>query len=264
MKKRYNFIPLKNGTSCIVPKISLLRVFDIDYIEKEFNNPYGFIYKITNLENDMIYIGKTVQDITYRMNSHFSYANKKGANTRLARAIIKYGKRSFEWEIIENCYSVTELSEKEKYYIILYNSIDLNVGYNMVIGDRKTPKPERNLFTNNVGRKNPMYETSLYELWVKSHGIERANSLMVDFKAKQTIIAKSKYLPNVLTFKGKKHKQSAKDKMSNRHSGICNPMFGRSVYDIWIEKYGLEKGTEMRLIDIEKKRISRLKNKKQV
>lgn len=93
------------------------------------------IYKITNLINNKIYIGQSI-NIEKRINAHFAYAFSKGAkeyNTPIHNAIRLYGKESFKWEILKEC-TEEELDDLEIYYISLYNSTDRNIGYNLTTG----------------------------------------------------------------------------------------------------------------------------------
>lgn len=101
------------------------------------------IYKIENLINGKIYIGQS-SNIERRWKNHKANAfnkNDKGYDYPLYRAIRKYGLRNFSFEIIEEC-SLTELNDKEKYYISKYNSF-FN-GYNQTFGgdtaSRQEPK----------------------------------------------------------------------------------------------------------------------------
>ena len=99
------------------------------------------IYKITNLLNGKIYIGKSV-DIYERFNTHKRESlisqeqweqNYRGIKTPFHAAIRKYGAENFKLEIIEECLE-QELNEKEKYYIKLYNSTNKDIGYNIQEG----------------------------------------------------------------------------------------------------------------------------------
>lgn len=82
------------------------------------------IYKITNLVNNKIYIGKdTVSDKNYY-----------GSGVLIKRAIEKYGIKNFKKEIIEECVSNDELCLKEKYWIEHFNSTNLKIGYNISRG----------------------------------------------------------------------------------------------------------------------------------
>lgn len=87
---------------------------------------YGYIYKTTNLINGKIYIGKKVS--TSFVESY------KGSGKLILAAIRKYGKENFICEILKWCNSLEELNNEEKYYINLYNSRDLSIGYNISKG----------------------------------------------------------------------------------------------------------------------------------
>lgn len=81
------------------------------------------IYKITNQINKKAYIGQAV-DIRVRFNGHRSTAfnpNDNGYEYPLYRAIRKYGIDNFTFEVLEECL-VSELNEKEIYYIALYDT----------------------------------------------------------------------------------------------------------------------------------------------
>lgn len=89
------------------------------------------IYKITNLQNNKSYIGKSI-NIERRWQAHKSLSEwKRYENKTLYRAFKKYGLNNFSFEIIEKC-SEEELNEKEQYYIKYYDS--LNNGYNETEG----------------------------------------------------------------------------------------------------------------------------------
>lgn len=89
------------------------------------------IYKITNILNNNSYIGLSTH-IEDRWNYHKSlYNQNREQNKTLYQAFKKYGIENFTFEIIEEC-SPEELSEKEKYYINLYDTY--HNGYNMTTG----------------------------------------------------------------------------------------------------------------------------------
>ena len=89
-----------------------------------------YIYKVSNDVNDKLYIGQTV-NLEKRKLAHF-YDNRT-TNQIFKKAILKYGKEHFNFEIIDTATSKKEANEKEIYYIRYYNSIKPN-GYNMTIG----------------------------------------------------------------------------------------------------------------------------------
>lgn len=84
------------------------------------------IYKITNLKNNLVYIGQTV-NFGIRRRDHWS----DKTNDDLHNDIQKLGREYFKFEIIEKC-DVDQLDEREKYWIEYYDSY--NVGYNNTDG----------------------------------------------------------------------------------------------------------------------------------
>ena len=88
-------------------------------------NKVYYIYKITNLINGKIYIGKHSQKIQTK-DSYF------GSGVLLNKAIVKYGKENFKKEIIEIC-EKDNISTKEIYWINKFNSFTPN-GYNLAKG----------------------------------------------------------------------------------------------------------------------------------
>ena len=63
----------------------------------------GHIYKITNLINNKVYIGQTIQTIEKRFIQHKSHARTGNNNHKLANALRKYGEDNFIVENIEDC-----------------------------------------------------------------------------------------------------------------------------------------------------------------
>lgn len=105
----------------------------------------NYIYKITNIINNKIYIGQTRNNIEQRLRQHIeaSYSNssKKDYYFLLHKAIRKYGKENFKIEIIEEVSAEENLSEREQYWINYYNSCILEEdshGYNMTYGGEGT------------------------------------------------------------------------------------------------------------------------------
>ena len=89
------------------------------------------IYKITNLLNGKIYIGKTIQPIHKRFSKHKVF--RPGYISYITRAINKYGEENFKIEAIYNAEAWENLFELEKYFIENMNSKHPN-GYNMTDG----------------------------------------------------------------------------------------------------------------------------------
>ena len=89
----------------------------------------GVIYKITNIINNKVYIGQTVNTIKYRWHKH---CNSDGCRS-LHNAILKYGKENFNIEIIETL-PIEKLDEREIYWISFYKSNTKKFGYNILLG----------------------------------------------------------------------------------------------------------------------------------
>ena len=87
-----------------------------------------WVYKITNIQNNKVYIGQTIRPIEQRFHRHLSDALNNILDTHFARAIRKYGKDSFIIEEIDNAQTQDELNQKEQYWIRYYNSVE--DGYN--------------------------------------------------------------------------------------------------------------------------------------
>ena len=88
------------------------------------------IYKIENLINGKVYIGGSSR-IKGRISSHKSFLRrKKHCSKSLQESWNKYGEQNFKFEIIEECSSIEEVNEKEKYWILYYKSYDDRFGFN--------------------------------------------------------------------------------------------------------------------------------------
>jgi hypothetical protein len=122
------------------------------------------IYKITNLINNKIYIGK---DTT-------SDQNYFGSGLLINRAFKKYGKENFNKEVIDITDDCDELSKKEIYWISQYNSTDKKIGYNIAPGgdggDTLSNHPDLDLIKEKIS-KNSQTKGKTYE---EAFGEERA------------------------------------------------------------------------------------------
>ena len=157
------------------------------------------IYKIVNLINKKIYVGKDL----------YNNSDYLGSGLLIKKAINKYGEENFKKEIIEEC-SENNGHDREIYWIKRLNSTNRNVGYNISKGGKggdnftNNPRKEdirkemRNRFT---GNKNPNYGKK----WTEERK-EKVRKKMVDRK------------PSEETLK----------KLSKAHSGKNNGMYGVS------------------------------------
>ena len=103
----------------------------------------GFIYKITNLVNNKIYIGKTTFTIESRWNRHCYEVYRNRLQYSLYKAMRKYGIENFTIVKIEEVPDDL-LNEREKYWIEYYNSYITNgLGYNETLGGEGNTKINR-------------------------------------------------------------------------------------------------------------------------
>ena len=99
-----------------------------------------YIYKITCIPNNKIYIGYTGNTIEIRWKQHLDSAfhkNKSDYNALFKRAIRKYGKENFKKEEIEQCETLEEAKEREVHWINFYHSYAFEEngwGYNSTRG----------------------------------------------------------------------------------------------------------------------------------
>lgn len=137
----------------------------------------GYIYKITNLQNNKIYIGKTTTCIQERFSKHIYEANTpntKGYMFILHKAFRKYGINNFNIEQIEEIDN-SLLNDREIYWINFYNSMIPN-GYNMTFGGEGSTKINYKL---------------VYELWDSGKSISQIASILNHSIAQLKIILSS-------------------------------------------------------------------------
>jgi predicted GIY-YIG superfamily endonuclease len=91
---------------------------------------YYFIYKITNKENGMVYIGYTEREPIFRWWEHF-----KHSYLPIGEALKSYGIEAFTFEVLEKHLkskkTIEEMHKIETAYINAYDSI--KTGYNCIV-----------------------------------------------------------------------------------------------------------------------------------
>lgn len=85
------------------------------------------IYKSVNKKNGKVYIGATSSSVKERKLDHENKSSKLKLN-KFHEAISTYGAEAFNWEQIDTVNTIDELAQKEKQYILEYNSKE--EGYN--------------------------------------------------------------------------------------------------------------------------------------
>lgn len=108
------------------------------------------IYKITNLENNMVYIGQTTKSINHRFKQHIKY--KK---SYISKAIGKYGKEKFSIEWIATSLTHQHVDELEDFFILTNNSLSPN-GYNLRLTH------DKNVISENLSE---IYKAQTQDRW---------------------------------------------------------------------------------------------------
>lgn len=94
---------------------------------EENNNINGIIYSVKNTITGECYIGATTKSIEERKKDHLQKSGKK-VGSYFQEAIATYPETSFVWQTIDTANTLNELAEKEKNYILQYDSN--NHGFN--------------------------------------------------------------------------------------------------------------------------------------
>src|SRR5271157_603399 len=90
------------------------------------------IYKVTNLVNGKVYIGKTEIPLIKRWRQHIS--NSRVKQYVLSKAIRKYGAHNFSVTTLTTASTRAELNELECKFIAQLQSNNSLFGYNMTVG----------------------------------------------------------------------------------------------------------------------------------
>lgn len=170
------------------------------------------IYKVTNLINNKIYVGKTKNSLTYRKYAHKCESLTRDSNTYFHKAIRKYGWDNFKWEIIDETEDDNELNEKETYWIEELKSNIQKLGYNMSNGG------EGNAL---IGERNPMYG--------KTHS-DKTKKKMSD------------------KLKGKTHSEESRKKIGEAKQGENHPRSKLTEEDVIEIKRMLKEGCKQKEI----------------
>ena len=102
---------------------------------------YGVIYCAYNKINSKRYIGQTKQKLRDRIRGHYNHE----PDIYFHRALHKYKEEDWEWEIIDTALTKEELDEKEKYWILYYDTKDPSKGYNILDGGSGAVLPKEQI-----------------------------------------------------------------------------------------------------------------------
>jgi group I intron endonuclease len=173
------------------------------------------IYKAKNNITNKCYIGQTINSFHKRRYDHLLNA-KNNSQYPFHCAIRKYGKENFTWEVLYECSTNEELNEKERYYILMYNT-KVN-GYNLTDGG------EGNLGWNHSEKAKEKIRSARLGKIVSEETREkmcvakRGRTLTIEHKKKLSMVAKKKKGESAPFF-GKHHTEETKKKMREKLKG---------------------------------------------
>ena len=181
--------------------------------------PYGIIYMIKNKVNGKIYFGQTIEEKGFRGRYRNGQWWKYTSNDHLRKSVEKHGIENFTIvEQFDVAYSKEELDLLEDLYICMYDTMNMEFGYNKKRGGshgKLSESSKQKLSEKTKGELNPMYG--------RKHSEES--------KQKMSQELKGKYSGEKSVHYGKKHSDERKQKQSERQKiamvGEGNPMYGK-------------------------------------
>ncbi len=120
------------------------------------------IYKITNIENNKIYIGSTT-NCKKREKRHFSMMiHNRHPNSHIQNSFNKHGKDFFQFSIIEEVLDKEKLIEKEQYWIdLLKPEFNLSPTAGNCLGCKRSEETKKILRDKLIGIKLPQWRKDL-------------------------------------------------------------------------------------------------------
>ncbi|HNC56693.1 MAG TPA: aminoacyl-tRNA hydrolase [Leptospiraceae bacterium] len=180
------------------------------------------IYKITNISNNKIYIGKSV-NIWKRWSAHKLKLSKNlHSNTHLQASYNKYGLENFICEILEVC-SEESLNDREMFWISKLNSRDKNIGYNKVqggTGGKLNPESLAKMAASHRGKKMPEHVKDKISKANAGRKRSEEEKLKISKAHKGKLKSESQILNIYKTLKGRKPTAEQRQKMSLARKGI--------------------------------------------
>lgn len=95
-----------------------------------------YVYRLTNRENDKVYIGQTVKSVAQRLCLH-RWSVENHSTQAIHAAIRKYGWNVFAIDTLYTAKSIPELNAMETFFILLHQSQRPQNGYNRTLGGYK-------------------------------------------------------------------------------------------------------------------------------
>ncbi len=207
------------------------------------------IYKVTCLENNKVYIGKTIRTLNLRKQQHLNDAKHNKYCSLLHRAINMYGIDNFCWEVLDTVMFSDLLLDLEKFYIAKYNCMFPN-GYNLTAGGEGTigyihsMETKKRMSNARIGKQHTMEHNIKIGLAGigRNHSEETKKKISeankgipksYEHKIKLSMANMGKHLSAETIEKlriastGKKHSEKTKKKLSENHLGEKNPNWGK-------------------------------------
>lgn len=182
------------------------------------------IYKITNLINGKIYIGRSV-NMKARKATHFSNSQH---NKHLKRAMCRYGFSQFVFEVIEFC-NKSNIVEREQFYLdtLLFAQEYI----------RSSGKDKR--FKKFGYNQNPIAESSRCRPMSKSHKdkiVKKTKERLSTIEGRERALIR---IENMAKLKrGQRMSDDFKEKLSIAMSGKNNPRYGiNGINHPWYGKH---------------------------
>lgn len=224
---------------------------------EETKPKYSGIYGIRNKENNMIYVGLSINIHNRWIEHRYRLKTQIHSNTKLQNAWNKYGEDAFEFFVIERC-SEEEIYEREKYWIKYYNSCDRKFGYNLSTGGEKPSEgviwtDERKEIASKKRNPKKVVQVDIYgniiRIWRSASHADRTLNLCAA-KIKQCCEHKSIHCGNYLWFYEEDEmlhdKEAIRKFVMNNSSYIDIPIMQYDLYGNFINKY-------VNFLDIESK-----------
>ena len=167
------------------------------------------IYSIENIVNNKKYIGQSININNRWCHHRVDLNNGTHANCYLQKSWNKYGEQNFKFEILEEC-SKDKLDERERYYIDLYNTTNIDYGYNLKSGGQ-----DKNYVTEYVKNKISKSNKKYYE----EHPEAKIQSSINAYRQWSNPEIKAKITGKNNHMYGKTHTEEARRKISESQKG---------------------------------------------
>ncbi len=120
-----------------------------------------FVYKVTNLINDKVYIGQTCRRPEQRWREHLKAAREGRRRYPLYLAMRKYGADNFSFRVLAEYDGIDACNQGERDYVRKFQSRVHEHGYNIAPGGRGISRVPA-LDAATVAKLRQMYATGRY------------------------------------------------------------------------------------------------------